>query len=117
MLSISSDIVDGALIHPTLPMSHIVEVVTIDKALLDATANVNILSIPFNPQRMYENPFFIIYARGFYFYTEVKIESNRYVLYAERPYYRLQGNLYYRGVGSPLLSICTIYIGNTSTNV
>lgn len=113
-LLINSDIVKGALIHPTLPMSHIVESITIDKALLDATLGKNTLSIPITPKRMYNNPFFIISASGPAFYSQVIVETNRYVLYAERAYYRMQGYLYWRNPSQPVLTSCTIYVGEMS---
>lgn len=109
----NSEIVNGALIHPTLPMSHIVETITIEKSVLETYMGSSLL-IPITPKRMYNKPFFIISAAGPAFYSEVIVEHDRYVLYAERAYYRLQGYLYWRNPSQPVLLVCTIYVGEMS---
>ncbi len=111
-LKVTSEVVDGAIIHPTLPMSHIVETYVFPPEKLTSTANS--ISLPFVPQRMYKNPFFIIIARGWSFYTQVTVESNRYVFSAERAYYRQEGYLYWRGEGQRLISSCEIIIGEVN---
>ena len=112
-LKVTSEIVKGAIIHPTLPMSHIVETYVFPADQLTSTGNS--ISLPFVPKRMYKNPFFVISViTGFPFYPQVKVEADRYVFFTERAYYRMEGYLYWRGQGQPLIGSLEIIIGEVS---
>ena len=113
-LVVNSALVDGAIIHPSVEMSHIVEVYEIPAAVLAATASANTFTHEFVPQRMYNDPFFIISAPGYAFYTDVTAGPTTYTWYAERIYYRIQGQLIYRGVNKPILTSAVVYIGERS---
>lgn len=112
-MKVTSEIVKGAIIHPTLPMSHIVETYVFPPEQL--TTRGNTITLPFVPKRMYRNPFFIVSViTGFPFYPQITVEANRYVFFAERAYYRQEGYLYWRGEGQPLIGSLEIIIGEVS---
>lgn len=114
-LLVYSDVVDGAIIHPTLPMSYIAEKIILPEGNLDAEWNLKI-----NTVHTFNKPFFHVFAQvnraNFY---ELTGSGNSFNLYMHRYYTYAEGKYkYYNGereafkITLPMTLNGVLYIGD-----
>ena len=95
---INSDMSEGLLLHPTLPVTFIGETIV----LPDTDSTANTLTVNFNTAMYYENPFFIPTGGHYSFYVHITGSGNSFQAHFERAYYYLQTYRYYSGSGKPI---------------
>lgn len=112
-LYITSEIVDGALVHPTLPMSYLGEVVDIPGENYAPE-----YAYSFRTTRSYDNPFFILTNDiGLYFYYSVSGSGDSFQIYFMRGFRMMEGRYkYYSGesgnqITRPMLLNGKLYVG------
>ena len=114
-LHIVSDLVDGAIIHPTLPMSFLGEKISINGNNFSNTYSFN-----FNTVNTYNTPFFMLFGTLRVFYWEVVGNGNSFTFNCERAFRIVKGGSYifYSGereankITLPMLENATLYIGD-----
>lgn len=113
-LHIVSELVDGAIIHPTLPMSFLGEKISINGNNYSKTYSFN-----FNTVNTYKTPFFILFGTARVFYWEVVGSGNSFTFNCERAFKIAQGSyIFYSGekqanvITLPMLENATLYIGD-----
>ena len=95
---INSDMSEGVLLHPTLPVTFIGETIV----LPNTNFTGNELTVNFNTAMYYENPFFIPTGGHYSFYVHITGSGNSFQAHFERAYYYLQTYRYYSGDGKPI---------------
>lgn len=114
-LYVNSELVSGALMHPTLPMSYLGEIIELNGDNYTATYTIN-----FTTKNTYTDPFFIMTAtQGRFFYYHVTGSGNTFSITFERAYTLMEGRyLYYSGEGSsnitlPMFTGGKLYVGGS----
>ena len=108
---INSQMAEGILLHPTLPVTFVGESVV----LPDTTYTGNALTVTFTTVNDYDEPFFLFKGSTYSFYIRIAPVSgfkNKFTAEFERAYYYMETNRYYRGAGLPIYeSGFTITVG------
>lgn len=97
---INSEMSEGVLLHPTLPVTFIGETIV----LPDTNFTGNALTVNFNTAMHYKNPFFITSGHSYSFYVHITGSGNSFQAHFERAYYYQQTYRYYSGKGKPIYS-------------
>ena len=108
---INSQMAEGILLHPTLPVTFVGESVV----LPDTTYTGNNLTVTFTTVNEYDEPFFLFKGNAHSFYVRIVPVSgfkNKFTAEFERAYYYRETNRYYQGEGLPIYgSGFTITVG------
>lgn len=107
---VNSELAEGELLHPTLPVAYFAETINIP----NPTSVTNSATIEFQTQGFYTKPFFqVTTTRNYSFYVEVvdKGTGRDFVINLERAYYYLEGRRYYSGEGNPLYTDMIVRVG------
>lgn len=109
-----SELIDGAIIHPTLPMSFLGEIIPLPDGGKTASFTYNFTTI-----NTYTDPFFILVAdTSRYFYYNITGSGNNFTLECERSFTYVEGRYKFytseRETGvitMPLFENARIYVG------
>ena len=113
---INSELVEGAILHPTLPMSYIGETVKLNGENYTASYEISFQTI-----NSYTDPFFILDTTGAsYFYYHVEGSGRNFKITFERSYSITEGRyIFYineRAVNEitrPMFTTGTLYVGGS----
>lgn len=116
-LYVNSELVSGALMHPTLPMSYLGEIIELNGENYTATYTIN-----FTTKNTYTDPFFIMtFANGTgrFFYYHVAGSGNSFSITFERIFSLMEGRYrYYSGerngnITLPMFIDGKLYVGGS----
>lgn len=113
---INSELVDGAIIHPTLPMSYLGEIIWLNGENYTANYTIN-----FNTNGWYTDPFFIFESKtSNFFYYQASGRGNSFSINFERAYFLMEGTYkFFVNEGStntitrPMFTDGRIYVGGS----
>lgn len=110
---IKSELVDGAIIHPTLPMSYLGEVIDIPSNNYDSEWNY-----AFSTLNEYREPFFIYVGKSRAFYYKVSGTGSNFSIYFMRTFTMAEGRYkFYTGekntnaITLPMTENGKLYVG------
>lgn len=114
-LAVRSELVDGAIIHPSLPMSFLGEIIDLPDGGKTAAFTYN-----FNTILSYVDPFFVLAGATRAFYYNITGSGNSFTLECERAFSYTEGKYkFYLGekttnaITLPMFVDAKLYVGGT----